>query len=115
MAKLPSSTIQILGAEKALFRSLKTGTRPPKHGIIFQHTFIHEAKPWLRGKIARAIAGKVAIAARVDAFGGRRMEESLLGDLEKKLKEIKEKYTKPPPPKVKPRPSRRKAFRKRRR
>jgi len=115
LAKLPASTIQVLGAEKALFRSLKTGTRPPKHGVIFQHNLIHDAKRWLRGKIARAIAGKVAIAARVDAFGGKRMEKSLLEDLERKVKEIKEKYTHPPPVKVKRKPSRRKGLRRRRR
>jgi nucleolar protein 56 len=44
IARLPASTIQVLGAEKALFRSLKTGTRPPKHGLIFQHTYLHDAK-----------------------------------------------------------------------
>jgi len=42
LAKMPASTLQVLGAEKALFRSLKTGTKPPKHGIIFQHAFLHE-------------------------------------------------------------------------
>jgi nucleolar protein 56 len=55
LAKLPASTIQVLGAEKALFRSLKTKARPPKHGIIFQHPLIHDAKRWQRGKIARAL------------------------------------------------------------
>ena len=59
LAKLPASTMQILGAEKALFRSLKTKARPPKHGIIFQHPLIHDAKRWQRGKIARALAGKL--------------------------------------------------------
>jgi nucleolar protein 56 len=70
LAMRPASTIQVLGAEKALFRSLKTGARPPKHGLIFQHTLLHDAKRWQRGKIARVIAGKLAIAARADAFGG---------------------------------------------
>ncbi len=69
LAMRPASTIQVLGAEKALFRSLKTGARPPKHGLIFQHTLLHDAKRWQRGKIARVIAGKLAIAARADAFG----------------------------------------------
>ena len=74
LAMRPASTIQVLGAEKALFRSLKTGARPPKHGLIFQHTLLHDAKRWQRGKIARVIAGKLAIAARADAFGGTSSE-----------------------------------------
>lgn len=97
LARKPSSTIQVLGAEKALFRSLKTGTRPPKHGLIFQDTLLHEAKRWQRGKIARALAGKLAIAARADAYGGRRISDELKSDLEKRIKEIREKYREPPP------------------
>ncbi len=96
LAKMPASTIQVLGAERALFRALKSGTRPPKHGIIFQHPFFHEAKRWQRGKIARALAGKLAIAARIDAFSGKYMGDELKGDLEKRVKEIQEKYEKPP-------------------
>ncbi len=98
LAKLPASTIQVLGAEKALFRSLKTTARPPKHGIIFQHPFIHDAKRWQRGKIARALAGKLTIAARVDAFGGKYAGDELKADLEKRIEEIKERYENPPPP-----------------
>lgn len=97
LARRPASTIQVLGAEKALFRSLKSGARPPKHGIIFQHTYLHEAKKWQRGKIARALAGKLAIAARLDAFGGRYIGDDLKADLEKRLEEIREKYAEPPP------------------
>jgi nucleolar protein 56 len=98
LAKLPASTIQILGAEKALFRSLKTKARPPKHGVIFQHPLIHDAKRWQRGKIARALAGKLTIAARVDAFSGKYAGDKLKADLEKRIEEIKERYEKPPPP-----------------
>jgi hypothetical protein len=79
-----------------LFRSLKTGTRPPKHGIIFQHPLLHEAKKWQRGKIARALAGKLAIAARTDVFGGRYIGEELRADLEKRVEEIRQKYAEPP-------------------
>lgn len=97
LAKMPASTVQVLGAEKALFRSLKTGTRPPKHGIIFQHVLIHEAKRWQRGKMARALAGKLAIAARTDAFsGGRYIGDNLKAGLERRIKEIQEKYEEPP-------------------
>jgi len=104
LAKRPASTIQILGAEKALFRSLKTGTRPPKHGMIFQHTIIHDAKRWQRGKIARALAGKLAIATRADAFGRREIGAELKASLDKRIEEIQEKYDQPPPmPVAKPR------------
>jgi nucleolar protein 56 len=100
LAMRPASTIQVLGAEKALFRSLKTGARPPKHGLIFQHTLLHDAKRWQRGKIARVIAGKLAIAARADAFGGGHfIGDDLKADVFKRIEEIREKYKEPPPPK----------------
>ncbi|MFP3492260.1 MAG: C/D box methylation guide ribonucleoprotein complex aNOP56 subunit, partial [Vulcanisaeta sp.] len=70
LALLPASTIQVLGAEKALFRALRTGSRPPKHGVIFQFPEIFRAPRWQRGKIARALAAKLAIAAKADAFTG---------------------------------------------
>jgi len=106
LAMRPASTIQVLGAEKALFRSLKTGARPPKHGLIFQHTLLHDAKRWQRGKIARVIAGKLAIAARADAFGGHYIADKLKADINKRIEEIREKYKEPPPPKEpKARPS----------
>jgi len=115
LARMPSSTVQVLGAEKALFRSLKTGTRPPKHGIIFQHTLIHEAKRWQRGKIARAIAGKLAIAARTDAYSGKYHGDDLKAGLERRIKEIQEKYEEPPPVRelrpMPPRQDRRSSFR----
>ena len=99
LAKMPASTVQVLGAEKALFRALKTGARPPKHGLIFQHTLIHDANPWQRGKIARALAGKLAIAARTDAFSGRYAGYGLQSSLERRIKEIRERYKEAPPPK----------------
>ncbi len=114
LAKLPASTIQVLGAEKSLFRSLKTKARPPKHGIIFQHPLIHDAKRWQRGKIARALSGKLAIAARVDAFSGKYVGDDLKADLEKRVEEIKERYEKPPPPSPKKSPVRKGPRRKKR-
>jgi nucleolar protein 56 len=96
LAKMPSSTMQVLGAEKALFRSLKTGARPPKHGVIFQYAAIHQSPRWQRGKIARALSGKLAIAARTDAFGGDYIGDKLAKDLEKKVSEIQQKYKEPP-------------------
>ncbi len=95
LAKMPASTIQVLGAEKALFRALKTGSKPPKHGVIFQDTSIHDSKKWQRGKTSRALAGKLAIAARSDAFSKRYIGDSLKADLKKRIEEIKEKYQKP--------------------
>lgn len=68
LAMLPSSTVQIMGAEKALFRHLKTGENPPKHGIIFQHPEIRGAKWWNRGKIARTLSLKISLAVRKDVF-----------------------------------------------
>ena len=102
LAMRPASTIQVLGAEKALFRSLKTGARPPKHGLIFQAALLHDAKRWQRGKIARALAGKLSIAARADAFGGRYVGDRLKADLDRRIAEIKEKYKEPPPAKERP-------------
>jgi len=96
LAKLPASTIQVLGAEKALFRALRTGAKPPKHGVIFQHYLIRQAPKWQRGKIARALAGKLAIAARIDVFTGVDQGEKLKSELEKRVEEIREKYKAPP-------------------
>jgi nucleolar protein 56 len=96
LSRMPASTIQILGAEKALFRSMKTGALPPKHGAIFQHQDIHQALRWQRGKIARALSGKIAIAARVDAFKGEFMGEKLKMELDNRVREIKTKYPRPP-------------------
>lgn len=99
LATMPASTIQVLGAEKALFRSLKTGSQPPKHGLLFQHSTVHAAPRWQRGKLARAIAAKSAIAARVDVYGGG-LNETLLDKLNIRVKEISEKYAVPPEIKV---------------
>ncbi|MEM0320545.1 MAG: hypothetical protein QXS67_03955, partial [Candidatus Nezhaarchaeales archaeon] len=96
LAKLPASTIQLLGAEKALFRALRTGSKPPKHGVIFQYPEIHRSPKWQRGKIARALAGKIAIAARVDFFTGEYIADELKEDLKNRIKEIKETYKSPP-------------------
>lgn len=95
LAVMPASTIQILGAEKALFRSLRTGARPPKHGILFQHQAVHTAPKWQRGKIARTLANKIAIAARVDYYRGSE-DPSIKVGLDKRLESIKERYKEPP-------------------
>lgn len=96
LARLPASTIQVLGAEKALFRALRTGGRPPKHGVIFQFPEIRRSPRWQRGKIARALATKLAIAARVDYFTGRYIGDELKKKLMERIEEIKKLYPKPP-------------------
>ncbi len=97
LALLPASTIQVLGAEKALFRALRTGGKPPKHGVIFQFPDIFRAPRWQRGKIARALAAKLAIAAKADAFTGNFIAPRLKEDLMKRIQEVKTLYAKPPP------------------
>ncbi|MCS7385916.1 MAG: C/D box methylation guide ribonucleoprotein complex aNOP56 subunit [archaeon GB-1867-005] len=104
LSRLPASTIQVLGAEKALFRALRSGAKPPKHGVIFQYPEIHRSPRWQRGKIARALAGKLAIAARVDAFTGTYIADELKEDLRKRIEEIKKLYAKPPKRIVRRRP-----------
>lgn len=70
LSRLPASAIQVLGARTALFSHLKTRSPCPKHGIIFQHRRVHNAPREVRGKVARVLAGKLAIAARIDYFRG---------------------------------------------
>lgn len=69
LAKHPASTVQILGAEKALFRALKTKKDTPKYGLIFHAQIIGQASLKNKGKMARSLAAKAALATRVDAFG----------------------------------------------
>ena len=83
---LPSSTIQILGAEKALFRHMKTGAKPPRHGIIIGHPLIAKAPDRMHGKVARALADKISIAAKVDYFQGKFIGDKLRKGLEEKFK-----------------------------
>lgn len=97
LSSLSASTIQILGAEKALFRTLKTGSNPPKHGILFQHPVIHSAPKWQRGKMARAVAAKTAIASRLDIYGKNpEINQALSNKLNDRLTEIQDKYKEQP-------------------
>jgi nucleolar protein 56 len=89
MGRMPSSTIQILGAEKALFKHLKDGVDPPKHGILFQHPLIHKSPYHQRGKMARALASKVAIAARIDSTTKNFKADALKEKLDTRVKEIR--------------------------
>jgi len=85
---MPASTIQLLGAEKALFRFKKEGGRPPKHGVIFQHPLINRAPQKNRGKIARILASKIAIASKADVFTKRNISDALKDDIKKRIKDI---------------------------
>jgi nucleolar protein 56 len=68
LAKAPASTVQILGAEKALFRALKTKGNTPKYGLIYHSTFIGRAGAKNKGRISRYLANKCSIATRIDSF-----------------------------------------------
>lgn len=96
LAGMPTSTIQLLGAEKAMFRHLKDKTKPPKHGVLFQHPYVHKAPYWQRGKIARALAGKISIAVRADFYGDNDISEQLLDSLDKRIEEIRKRCANPP-------------------
>ncbi|MEM0483056.1 MAG: hypothetical protein QXM16_09280 [Nitrososphaerota archaeon] len=96
LARLPASTIQVLGAEKALFRFFKTGRGAPKHGVIFQHPYVHGSPKWQRGKIARALATKIALAAKIDYHSREDRSAELRAALEKRVQDIRQKYPTPP-------------------
>jgi len=69
LSEFPSSTVQVLGAEKALFAHIKKGVAPPKHGLIFQYPAVMQAKQKKRGRMARLVASKLSIASKMDYFG----------------------------------------------
>jgi nucleolar protein 56 len=86
LAKMPSSTVQLLGAEKSLFRHLKGQGRSPKHGILFSHELVQKAPHDMRGKVARLIAAKLALAARVDYFSKEDRSAKMRAELEEEVK-----------------------------
>ncbi|MDD1677391.1 MAG: RNA-processing protein [Methanomicrobiales archaeon] len=77
LARMPASTLQVIGARKALFSHLQTGTSSPRHGIIFQDKKIHNAPRRQRGKMARTVACAVARAVKLDFFRGEMVPEFL--------------------------------------
>ena len=79
----------VLGRRKAFFNHLKTGAAPPKHGHIFMHPWISRSPRWVRGKIARTIAAKASIAAKVDAFEGEPWTKAMVEQIDQKIEEIK--------------------------
>lgn len=90
LAGMPASSIQILGAEKALFAHLKAGCPPPKHGIIFQHRRLRMAPRACRGRAARTIAARIAIAARIDHFRGV-PDEAFIRESERRIRQVLER------------------------
>jgi len=88
LARMPSSTIQLLGAEKALFRHLHGQGKSPKHGIIIMHPFIQNVPIKHRGKLARLIASKLSIAAKMDFYSKTYKGKELKRELENKIKEV---------------------------
>jgi nucleolar protein 56 len=95
LASFPSSTIQVIGASKALFKHLRARAPSPKHGIIYSHHLLNTAPWWVRGKIARALAGKLSLASRLDYYSGEK-DPSLVEKLEIKVRLIKASNPKPP-------------------
>ena len=85
LMEFPASTVQLLGAEKALFRHMRTGARAPKHGIIHKHPLISKSKRKEHGKIARALADKISIAVKIDYFKGEFIGDRLLLGLEERF------------------------------
>lgn len=90
LAKHPASTVQILGAEKALFRALKTKHETPKYGLIYHASLIGQSAPKFKGKISRVLAAKCALAIRVDALG--EMSDATVG-IDARAKVISKKKT----------------------
>jgi len=87
LAKKPSGTVQVLGAEDALFAHLKGNAPSPKHGVIFTHEYVRGTRREDRGSAARALAGKLSIAARVDHYSGDRRPE-LQAELDERIERI---------------------------
>ncbi|MDI3488066.1 MAG: nucleolar protein 56 [Methanosarcinales archaeon] len=86
LAMLPASSIQVLGAKRALFRHLRGRAPSPKHGVLYSHPALARAPRKMRGKIARLLASRIAIAARLDYFRGT-LDEEFVSDFREKLKE----------------------------
>ena len=88
LSMMPSSTIQLLGAEKALFRHLKGEGKAPKYGILFGHPLIQQAPNDAKGKVARMVSAKLSMAARIDRFSGKDQGSEMRKELEDAAKKI---------------------------
>jgi len=90
LAKKPSSTLQLMGAEKALFRYLRGKGRSPKFGVLFTHPRIQKVPGNKRGRIARILASKMSIAVKIDYYGSEDKSEELKKELDKRIKKALE-------------------------
>ena len=88
IARMASSTIQLIGAERALFRYLHGKGKSPKFGILFNHPLIQNTPERLKGKVARLLASKLSIAAKMDYYSKKYEADKLKEDLNKRVKEI---------------------------
>ncbi|MEM7819593.1 MAG: hypothetical protein QXD48_02080 [Candidatus Aenigmatarchaeota archaeon] len=88
LARMPASTLQLLGAEKALFRHLHKKGKSPKYGILYNSPLIQNAPKEFRGKVARILSSKLMLAARIDFYSGR-FEPRLKKELEDELNKVK--------------------------
>ncbi len=88
LVKMTASTLQVLGAEKALFRHLKTGARPPKYGLLFQHQTVAKVRPANRGKVARTIANALTLAVKTDYFNVEKRDLGIekMAEIEAKIR-----------------------------
>lgn len=90
LARMPSGTVQVLGAEQALFAHLRGDAPSPKHGAIYVHEYVRNTAPDERGSAARALAGKLAIAARIDHYAGDR-RPAIQAELDERIARIRER------------------------
>jgi nucleolar protein 56 len=90
LAGMPSSTVQVLGASNALFKHLKGKAPSPKHGVIFRHPLVNNAPKYQRGKIARAVASRISMSARLDYYSGE-LKTGLQEELMKKVQAIRKR------------------------
>lgn len=88
LAQMPSSTIQVLGAEKAMFRHLRGEGKMPKHGVLYQHPTVHTLPEERRGNMARFLANKTSIAARLDYYGDKNRGDDLREQVDNRFNEL---------------------------
>ena len=96
LARMPSGSLQVLGANAAMSAHRK-GAPPPKHGaILFSMPAVSRSPRWVRGKVARYLAGKASIAVRIDHFDGEKLTKEQVSEIHKEAESIKMKFPKPP-------------------